>query len=202
MITSASKIHIEQVVKIHCASLPYDFLPQLGQDFLSKTFYPAVITSNQAEFLIDTDESGNVTGFIIVTLDSGKFLLQIIKDHFWSFAATGIRSSMHSLKHFQNNIQILFSSTFSNKNTHPVGEIYIIAVDESLRGKGIGASLVNTAEDYLQQHSITAIKIKTRTSNKDWISFFKKSGWSVIDQFNLIGNNYTVLQKYLCASNR
>jgi len=196
MIVSALSEHILQIVKIHCTSLPNDFLPQLGRDFLEETFYPAVITYDQAALLIDTDRNGNVTGFIIVTQDSGKFLLQVIKSHFWSFVATGIRSSLRSFRQFQKNAQILFSS-IAARETHPSGEIYIIAVDEHMRGKGIGARLVSAAENYLRQVGTSAIKIKTLSSNNDWIGFFKKSGWSMIDQFKLIGNDYTVLQKKL-----
>ena len=196
MILPATDAHIPQVVTIHCASLPGDFLPQLGANFLQKTFYPAVIASNQAKLFIESNPEGDVAGFIIVTLDSGKFLSRVIKDHFWSFAATGIRSSLRSFKHFKKNVEILYTSLFS-KDTHPAGEIYIIAVDESLRGKGIGARLVNAAKDYLQQNGIPAIKIKTLTSNVEWIGYFKKSGWMVVNQYSLIGNSYTVLQTTL-----
>ncbi len=196
MIITAQKQHIPQVVEIHCASLPDDFLPRLGKDFLEKTFYPAVIASDQASLLIDVQEDQNVTGFIVVTLDSGLFLSRMVKDDFWSFALTGMRSSLRSWGHFRRNIQILLSSVFG-KETDPAGEIYIIAVDESMRGKGIGAKLVSAAEDYLRQMGIAAIKIKTLTSNEDWIGFFKKAGWDVIDRFKLIGNDYTVLKKKL-----
>lgn len=196
MIISAAEDHIPQIVNIHCASLPDDFLPQLGRDFLEKTFYPAVIACERAALLIDRDQRGIACGFIIVTQDSGQFLSQIIRTHLWSFVLTGIRSSLRSWGHFRRNVQILFSSVFG-KDTHPAGEIYIIAVNASMRGKGIGARLVNAAEEYLRQNGIAAIKIKTLTSNEDWIGFFKKAGWDVIDQFRLIGNAYTVLQKKL-----
>ena len=196
MILPATDAHIPQVVAIHCASLPGDFLPQLGMPFLQKTFYPAVIASNQAKLFIDKDQNGDVAGFIIVTLDSGKFLAKVIKDHFWSFAATGIRSSLRSIKQFKKNIEILSTSLFL-KDAHPAGEIYIIAVDERLRGKGVGARLVSAAADYLRQKGIPALKIKTLTSNVKWIGYFKKSGWMVVDQYTLIGNNYTVLQTKL-----
>jgi ribosomal protein S18 acetylase RimI-like enzyme len=196
MIVSANEDHIAQIVNIHCASLPDDFLPQLGRDFLEKTFYPAVIASDLAALLIDCDQSGNAFGFIIVTQDSSEFFSQMIKNNLWSFALTGMRSSLRSWGHFRRNIQILISSVFG-KETDPGGEIYIIAVDEAMRGKGIGAKLVSAAEDYLRQMGIAAIRIKTLTSNEGWIGFFKKAGWDMIDQFKLIGNDYTVLQKKL-----
>ncbi len=195
MITFAGEKHIPNIVDIHCASLPDDFLPQLGRKFLENTFYPAVVASDQAALIVELDKE-SVTGFIIVTQDSGQFLSDIIKNNFWQFAWTGLRSSLRSFKYLRKNIEIVISSVFS-KESHPAGEIYIIAVDQNNRGKGIGARLVDAAREYLKEHHIDAIKIKTLTSNVDWIGHFRKAGWKVVDQFRLIGNDYTVLQDKL-----
>jgi len=191
MIAFADAKHIQNIVDIHCASLPDDFLPQLGRNFLENTFYPAVIASNQAALIMHLDKE-SVTGFIIITHDSGQFLSQIIRDHFFAFAWTGLRSSLRSFEHLKKNIEIVISSLFS-KESHPAGEIYVIAVDQNNRGRGIGAMLVDAAREYLKEHHIDEIKIKTLTSNVDWINHFRKTGWEVVDQFRLIGNDYTVL---------
>jgi len=196
MITSAGKEHIPQIVKIHCESLPDDFLPRLGSSFLKETLYPAVIKSKQAQLFIEVDKRMIVSGFAIITLDSGEFFSDVIKSKFWSFAITGIRSSFRSFKQFRENMVILISSLFL-KESGQSGEIYIIAVDKSKRGKGIGEKLIYTAEKFLIENNLPAIKIKTLSSNTNWINHFLKSGWKITHTFSLIGNVYTVLEKKL-----
>jgi len=194
MITSAGKEHISQIVKIHCESLPDDFLPRLGSSFLKETFFPAVINSKQAKLFIEVDKNEIVSGFVIITLDSREFFSDVLKENFWSFATTGIRSSFRSFKQFKDNLVILLSSLFL-KESGQSGEIYIIAVDKSMRGRGIGAKLIYIAEQLLIENNIPAIKIKTLSSNENWINHFQKSGWKITHTFSLIGNKYTVLEK-------
>ena len=192
----ASAEHLPEIVNIHCESLPNDFLPGLGKDFLLDVFYPAVYRSKEAQLTVDLDVKGQVNGFIITTRESDKFLTQIIKQDLISFITIGIKSSFKSFKSLQNNIAIVFSGLFSPETTK-AGEIYIIAVDKNLRGKGVGKRLVAAAENYLLNAGISAIKIKTLASNTSWIQHFEKENWNRVGDLTLIGKKYVVLMRKL-----
>jgi len=150
---------IEDIAKIHYDSLPNDFLPLLGLDFLINTFYPAVISSELGKVFLALNEFNEPAGFTLVTLNSNEFLRDIIKNRFWDFLKIGIHSSFISLINFKNNFQVILSGLFS-KNTSDLGEIYIIAVKNSFRGKGIGKLLVKKSMDYLVENERSGIKIK------------------------------------------
>jgi len=183
---------IEDIAKIHFNSLPNDFLPMLGLDFLFNTFYPAILSSTLGKVFLALNEFKEPVGFILVTLKSDEFLKNIIISRFWEFLKVGICSSLNSLNNFKNNVHIILSGILS-KNTSDLGEIYIIAVKNSFRGKGIGKLLVKKSIDYLVENELSGIKIKTLASNTEWIKFFYKEGWKLENSFHLIGKEYVNL---------
>lgn len=183
---------IEDIAKIHFNSLPNDFLPMLGLDFLLNTFYPAVLSSALGKVFIALNEFEEPMGFILVILESNEFLRNILNNRFWDFLKIGICSSFISLENFKNNFQIIISGMLSKK-TPNVGEIYIIAVKNSFRGKGIGKLLVKKSIDYLIENELSGIKIKTLASNTEWIGYFNKEGWKLEKNIKLIGKKYVSL---------
>ena len=174
---------VEDIGKIHFNSLPNDFLPTLGLNFLIKTFYPAVLSSELGKVFIAFNEVGEPVGFVLVTLGSNEFLKNIIKNRFWEFFKIFICSSFISLKNFKNNFQIIISGILS-KNTPNFGEIYIIAVKKPFRGKGVGKLLVKKSMDFLIEKELSGIKIKTLVSNIEWMEYFYKEGWKLEKNFH------------------
>lgn len=182
---------ISKVVDIHQSSLPEDFLPSLGRSFLIKIFYPAITASQNAETFVAYHEE-SVVGFIVISLKSSKLLREIVFYRFFSFLAILIKSSLSSLKQFKNIISILCSSFYSS-DENDLGEIYIIAVDKAHRGCGIGKMLVNKSIEYLKEHKVPGIKIKTLKTNCQWISFFMNSNWKISAEFKIADKDYVVL---------
>jgi ribosomal protein S18 acetylase RimI-like enzyme len=195
-IVPLSSNYINKVANIHSESLPNDFLPNLGLDFLINTFYPAALESNYGKVFIALENETNPVGFILVTLDSGSFLKGIIKDRFIDFLKIGLRSSFSSPNNLFSNLQIIISGLFSN-TSQDTGEIYIVAVSESARGKGIGKYLVERSITFMQECNIKSLGIKTLASNKEWIEFFNKIGWRIEQEFRLIGNDYVWLVTHI-----
>jgi len=186
---------IEDIAKIHFISLPNDFLPMLGLDFLINTFYPAVISSSLGKVFVAFNKFDKPVGFVLVTLKSDEFLRSIFKNRFLDFLKIGISSSFISLENLKNNFQVVTSSIFS-KNTPDVGEIYIIAIKNSFRGKGIGKLLVNKSMGFLKENRICGIKIKTLSTNSGWIKHFSREGWKFGDNLQMIGKEYVNLFYY------
>lgn len=78
---------------------------------------------------------------------------------------------------------------FSEKNTikamvtlaikDNIGHIGLIAVDESLRGKGIGKKLIHKVCDYLKSKNIFELKVQSQFQNKEAYNFYINSGFYV-----------------------
>ena len=186
---------IKDIAKIHFSSLPDDFLPMLGLDFLINTFYPAVLSSSFGKVFVGLNKFDEPVGFVLVTLNSNKFLTSILKNRFLDFLKIGISSSFISPENLKNNFQIVTSSIFS-KNTLDVGEIYIIAIKFSFRGKGVGKLLVKESMCFLKENNISGVKIKTLSTNTGWIEHFSREGWKLANNFQMIGKEYVNLIFY------
>ena len=74
-----------------------------------------------------------------------------------------------------------------------MGEIYIIAVKEPYRGKGVGKLLVKESIQFAEENNLNGIRIKTLKTNKEWIDYFVGEGWMKERGFRLIGREYVSL---------
>ncbi|MEZ4937845.1 MAG: GNAT family N-acetyltransferase [Crocinitomicaceae bacterium] len=63
------------------------------------------------------------------------------------------------------------------KKRSDFAEIGLIAVDQSMRGKGIGSKLIASAEHYLTKEGISTIKVPTQLDNKPACDFYTKVGF-------------------------
>lgn len=186
------KVNIEEITQIHMAALPDDFLPSLGKMFLSEIFYPSALKSPYAKILSAKDQHNNTIGFVLVTTDSDKFFSTVIKENIWRCIVFGLNYLSKSFKNIQHLLQIFLSGLKSDA-IEGFGEIYIIAVSEKQRGKGVGKLLVEASNDYLKNAGNIGNSIKTLTTNKNWIKFFLKAGWKMLKQFDFIGKEYVLL---------
>ncbi len=182
---------IPEVVEIHMQSLPNDFLPGLGKDFLQNVFYPAALFSPFGKVLVAVEQE-NPLGFVIVTSESSKFIQHIVRENFFDFVKIGAKTSISSCVQFKNNIEI-FLSVFIKEMKNSTGEIYEIAVCQDKQGMGIGKALVQVSIEYLRKAGNSGIKIKTIKENKSWIEFFLRNGWKLKSDFRLIGKEYVIL---------
>ena len=182
-----------RVVEIHKTSLPEDFLPSLGSDFLEEIFFPAISTSKNAEILIACHED-LVVGFSIISLNSNKLIKEIILYKIVAFLKYIFRSVIFSFNQLRTVFGILWSSVFI-ESENDFGELYIMAVDQVFRGGGIGKVLVNKSVELLKEKDIRGIKIKTLKTNNLWILFFKKNGWVTTSEFRIAGKDYVILSQ-------
>jgi len=182
---------ISRVADIHKSSLPNDFLPSLGTDFLMNIFYPAILSSQNAETFIAFYEE-SVVGFIVVSLNSSSLLRGIVLYQFLPFIYLLVKSAFSSYNQFKMVFEV-FLSGFQYSGDKYFGEIYIIAVDKIYQGRGVGKMLVHHAEEFLISQHFPGMKIKTLKANQHWISFFQKKGWKISSKIKIANKEYFVL---------
>lgn len=62
----------------------------------------------------------------------------------------------------------------------PEGEITNVAVAKEVRGRGIGAALVTTMQQWAEEHGIERIVLEVRVSNAPAIHVYEKKGFITI----------------------
>lgn len=167
---------IECISEIHSESLPDDFLPSLGPDFLENIFYPAVLKSKFADTIIAAIGETPI-GFTVVSMNNNSLLLDILKYKPFDFVKSILRFLFSSKENFLFVVSLFFSMFAKGYHQSEFGEIYIIAVKKKFRGFGIGNELVQKSMDSIFQKNKGGIKIKTLATNKAWIEHFLNRGW-------------------------
>lgn len=71
------------------------------------------------------------------------------------------------------------------------GMIYHLAVEPSLRGRGIGDQLMRAVEDKLREKGCIRSYLLVTTDNREAIDFYEKRGWERMDFVYTYGKNLT-----------
>ncbi len=179
------------VARIHYESLPDDFIPSLGLDFLECVYYPAAIQSQHAVTYIARINS-KPAGFVTVAHDSTLYTKDILKGHYLMIGGYALRAALRDPSYIIRSMQV-FQSALLSKPDPIKGEIVFIAVDKNQRGQGLGVGLVTRAVGYLQHQGVSQYRTKTLASNVNVIRMYEKLGWSVRDHFRLMQREYVTL---------
>jgi ribosomal protein S18 acetylase RimI-like enzyme len=181
----------ESIAVLHVNSLPEDFLPSLGRDFLARQYYPAALASPNAVTLVATEGTLPI-GFATVASDSDAFSRDVLRGRLWSIAGYALRRALRQPGHLLLSLHVLLSALYPRPCPWP-GEIVFIAVAEEFRGRGVGRRLIQAAVDQLAQSSVARCRTKTLVRNHDVIRIYTSLGWGVADRYWLIGREYVVL---------
>jgi dTDP-4-amino-4,6-dideoxy-D-galactose acyltransferase len=65
------------------------------------------------------------------------------------------------------------------------GTVGLIAVDQSVRGKGIGRELLLAVENWGRSNGCSAISINTQKENSGACNFYLKSGYAVVRSLDI-----------------
>lgn len=182
---------VHDLALIHHRSLPDDFLPSLGQDFLEKVYYPAAINTDYAKTFVG-ECNDIICGFITVASHNGSFLRKVLINRLFSFLRYAVRATFLSRSFLFESIQVLWSVFFS-KPDEVDSEIVFIAVRDEFRHQGLGTILIRSAMEYLREKRIRQCRTKTLAENAHVIDMYKKLGWSVRNEFRLINRDYVII---------
>ncbi len=61
--------------------------------------------------------------------------------------------------------------------SEPFAEIRGIVVKKEFRGKGIGTSLISTAEEWAKNKGCSKLRVRTNTKRKETIDYYRKIGF-------------------------
>jgi ribosomal protein S18 acetylase RimI-like enzyme len=67
------------------------------------------------------------------------------------------------------------------------GMVYHLAVDQSLRGQGVGSRLMDEVEQCLRQKGCLKSYLLVVVDNEDVEAFYEKRGWQHMDTIHLFG---------------
>ncbi len=198
MIRKAHNEDIPFLVKIHMAALPGDLLPRLGRDFLVKTFYPAVLRSDQA-FTIVHEEDGAPDAFVIFAYHSDALTNQVIKDKV-SLAGSMLRGLLADptlareafgfLRGFRTELEEDLRIKLEE-----IPELYLIATSPDRQSRGLGCQIVRHGLRLLADEGYPCSLVKTSSDRAR--EFYLKQGYRLIGfEYRQKRRLYLLLHEY------
>jgi ribosomal protein S18 acetylase RimI-like enzyme len=187
---------INELVKVHKASLRDFFLTELGDHFL-KVYYDCVRRDKRG-LLIGFYEDEELYGFAAATTLSKSFNRNLILENFFKFSFIGIEllftKTSALIRLFKN-----FSKTNASANDKgEYAELLSIGVSDKRQGKGIGKKLLLELEETLKAKGCAQLSLTTDFyDNEKAIGFYKSLAYEVFYDFIAYPNRkmYRMIKK-------
>lgn len=189
MVISLKKSNFSEIAKIHTEALKGDFLPSLGNNFLT-TFYEGII-NKPGIYGFGFEEKEEIVGFVIGTKDSHKFFSLAIKENFLKLSLWLLLEILKNPPIIKNVIETFL---YPSKDMGPKAELVVIAVKNKWQGQGIGKILTQKLEAAFKVNKISRYKL-TVHADKEAVGFYDHLGFKRISKFSLYGKMWYVYEK-------
>jgi len=182
MIVPMQRDHAACVAKLHCTSLAGDFLPSLGQRFLT-VFYQGVLDLGVG-FGFVAIENRHPVGFILGSADTSSLFKRVVISRAITLTLCAIPPVVRQPSLIANVIETFLYPRKENA-TPEKAELIVIGFDAAYRGRGLGRGLVNTLNDAFRAQGVQSYKVTVLQSNKGANSFYRALGFRPILEFKL-----------------
>ncbi len=166
--------------KLHRDGLPEDYCSVLGESFLLKVFYRHFLSlPRRVGFIAMID--GETAGFIVAASPT-EFFDPLIKDNFLKMLGYMLKAV------FRNPGIVLYSLMapfiLKGKNAYaPVegdAELLYIVVADGMRGKRVGARLVEETIEPLKALGFKRYVVKTLEKTEETNKFYLRNGFTIL----------------------
>ncbi len=165
---SLTKDEIPYTINLHLRTLTDDFLPGLGESFLSILHQEFI--SSPLTITIGIFDKKLLLGFIVGSYDTSLFFKSVIQKHWLKFIPLLLIRCIRK----PINIKFLWQSLFYGNNRKFSAEILIIIVCQKNRRRGVGSKLFFALLDKFKAQGIANFIVGTHAGNLISNNFYKK----------------------------
>jgi ribosomal protein S18 acetylase RimI-like enzyme len=156
---------------LHASGIGEGFLSSLGPRVLGLLYRRMAL--DPSSFVIVADDDGRVAGFVSGTIDTSALYRSFLR-------SDGLRAAVYAAPRvhrvWRQAVETLRYPGRADSNW-PRAEMLSLAVDESLRGQGVGARLAVAFKDELHRRGVERAKLVVASDNKVAIAFHRAQGF-------------------------
>lgn len=176
-ITSIERSDFPKIANIWTESIAEDIFSIFGKNYIENIYLPFAF-SRLNTFGDIVSINNRTVGFVIFG-PSNNFFLSLVRKNLISTIYASITACLKKPKNFLILIGILYFAIFGlpkyEKNSL---ELLYIAVLPQFQKNNLGTRLINNSENIINNLS-PILYVKTLSSNKDFIQFYKKNGFTI-----------------------
>jgi ribosomal protein S18 acetylase RimI-like enzyme len=170
IVRAARPADLARVAELHATCVTDGFLPTLGQPFLRRLHRRCLLDTDAALLVAECD--ARVTGFLAAVVDVGRFYKRfLIRDGV-------VAATLAAPRLAQSTRRILETLRYPGTTAElPAAEILAVAVDPAIRARGVGRSLVASAQRVLASRSVAKVKVVAAATNARALNLYEQSGF-------------------------
>lgn len=178
----------EVIANLHKDSITAGFLSTLGNDFLSLLYRE--INNSDKSFVLIAEVEGQVVSFVAGTLNVQGLYKNVLLKNWLKFSVIIFKTifSIVNIKRIYETIYYGIKNEEDNDRPCIGAELLAIAVDASMRGKGIGKQLITELEKIYRQNDVKIYKVVTWSKDQMANAFYTSCGFRFNRDFLHHGN--------------
>jgi ribosomal protein S18 acetylase RimI-like enzyme len=182
MIVPLQREHAARVAELHCAALAGDFLPSLGQSFLT-AFYEGVLDLRVGSGFVAIEE-GRPVGFVLGSADTSVLFKRVVASR---AVMLGLRAIPAVIRKPALIANVLETFLYPGKEgaAPEKAELVVIGFDAAYRGRGLGRGLVNALNEAFRAQGVQSYKVTVLQENLGANSFYRALGFQPALEFEL-----------------
>lgn len=182
-VSRASVADVPSIVKVHMSAFPDFFLTKLGAHFLH-TYYRAFVMSDDGCVLCAKDDTGEVVAFCAAAYLSSGFNKRLVKKRLVPFMIEGIHLLFSRPNSLIRLIKNFSKTSDQEEDSGQYAELFSIATEQELQGKGLGKMLIEELEKELLRVGVHEVSLTTDANdNEPTLAFYKKIGYEIMYPF-------------------
>jgi len=176
VIKKADKSDIQNIINVHLSSFDKNHFSAVFSKEMLERYFENLLELNDFNFVFYNDEQKELLGYVIAGHNSQKAVNNFIKKNYFAVTLTLIKNPGF----LSEKIDEVIGKIFKTKNQKKAKcGLYIIAVNQNYKGKGIGKQLINHLENEFRKKGLNLYGLSVRKDNKNAIGFYNQNGYKV-----------------------
>jgi ribosomal protein S18 acetylase RimI-like enzyme len=176
VIKKADKSDIQNIIDLHLISFDKNHFSAVFSKEMLEKYFENLIELNDFNFVFYNDEQKELLGYVIAGYNSQEAVNKFIKKNYFAVILTLIINPRFLSEKVGEVSEKIFGTKYRKKAKC---RLYLIAVNQNYKGKGIGKQLINYLENEIREKGLNLYGLSVRKDNKEAIGFYNQNGYKV-----------------------
>jgi ribosomal protein S18 acetylase RimI-like enzyme len=176
VIKKADKSDIKNIIDLHLTSFNKNHFSAVFTKEMLERYFENLLELNDFNLVFYDDEHNELLGYVIAGYSSKEAVNKFIRENYFTVILTLIKNPRFLSEKIHEVSEKILGTKYSKKAKC---RLYLIAVNQNYKGKGIGKQLINFLENELRKKGLNIYGLSVRKDNKDAIGFYNQNGYKV-----------------------
>ena len=176
MIKKADKSDIQNIIELHLSSFDKNHFSAVFSEKMLEQYFENLLELNDFNLVLYSDETKELLGYVIAGYNSQEAVNNFIRQNYVAVILTLIKNPRFLSEKIVEVSAKIFGTKYKKKAKC---RLYLIAVNQNYKGKGIGKQLINYLENEIREKGLNLYGLSVRKDNIDAIGFYNQNGYKV-----------------------